>query len=146
MRQDAGSYPRLKAGRGQAASRRAPCLCHRGDDRRHTQQTRFHVTRIDRLARSLRDLQNLIYELKERGISLKATEQPIDTNTAAGKCFLDMLGVFAEFETNIRSERQREGIRRAKANGAYATAIARALGCDRASVYRLMKASAWVTK
>src|SRR5258708_39649351 len=90
-----------------------------GDDRRHTQQTRFHVTRIDRLARSLRGLQNLIYELKERGISLKATEQPIDTNTAAGKCFLDMPGVFAEFETNIRSERQREGIRRAKANGAY---------------------------
>jgi len=36
---------------------------------------------------------------------LKATEQPIDTSTAAGKCFLDMLGVFAEFETNLRRER-----------------------------------------
>ena len=34
-----------------------------------------------------------------------ATEQPIDTGTAAGKCFLDMLGVFAEFETNLRRER-----------------------------------------
>ena len=45
---------------------------------------------------------------------MKATEQPIDTNTAAGKCFLDMLGVFAEFETNIRSEGQRDGIRRAR--------------------------------
>jgi DNA invertase Pin-like site-specific DNA recombinase len=44
---------------------------------------RFHVTRIDRLARSLRDLQNLIYELKERDISLKATKQLIDTNTTA---------------------------------------------------------------
>jgi Resolvase, N terminal domain len=41
---------------------------------------------------------------------LKATEQPIDTSTAAGKCFLDMLGVFAEFETNLRRERQLEGI------------------------------------
>jgi len=35
---------------------------------------------------------------------LKATEQPIDTGTAAGKCFLDMLGVFAKFETNLRRE------------------------------------------
>ena len=41
------------------------------------------------------------------GSSLKATEQSIDTSTAAGKCFLDMLGVFAEFETNLRRERQR---------------------------------------
>jgi DNA invertase Pin-like site-specific DNA recombinase len=38
------------------------------------------------------------------GASLKATEQPIDTGTAAGKCFLDMLGVFAKFETNLRRE------------------------------------------
>jgi DNA invertase Pin-like site-specific DNA recombinase len=42
---------------------------------------------------------------------LEATEQPIDTSTAAGKCFLDMLGVFAEFETNLRRERQLEGHR-----------------------------------
>lgn len=41
----------------------------------------------------------------------------IDTATAAGKAFLDMLGVFAEFETNLRKERQMEGIERAKANG-----------------------------
>jgi DNA invertase Pin-like site-specific DNA recombinase len=47
--------------------------------------------------------------------SLKATEQPIDTSTAAGKCFLDMLGVFAEFETNLRRKRQLEGIAKAKA-------------------------------
>jgi DNA invertase Pin-like site-specific DNA recombinase len=50
---------------------------------------------------------------------LKATEQPIDTSTAAGKCFLDMLGVFAEFETNLRRERQLEGIAKAKAAGVY---------------------------
>jgi hypothetical protein len=49
---------------------------------------------------------------------LKATEQPIDT-TAAGNCFLDMLGVFAEFETNLRRERQLEGIAKAKAAGVY---------------------------
>jgi DNA invertase Pin-like site-specific DNA recombinase len=50
------------------------------------------VTRIDRLARSLRDLQNIVHDLRQRGVTLKATEQPIDTSTAAGKCFLDMLG------------------------------------------------------
>lgn len=43
----------------------------------------------------------------------------IDTSSAAGKCFLDMLGVFAEFETNLRKERQKEGIEKAKAEGKY---------------------------
>ena len=77
------------------------------------------VTRIDRLARSLRDLQNIVHELKERRVTLRATEQPIDTGTAAGKAFLDMLGVFAEFETNLRKKRQAEGIAAAKARGVY---------------------------
>lgn len=117
------------------------------------------VTRVDRLARSIKDLQDIVYILKERGVSLRATEQPIDTSTAAGKAFLDMLGVFAEFETNLRSERQREGIAAAKARGVYrgrkrsidpvevhrlrveeklgATEIARRLGIGRASVYRM---------
>ena len=75
---------------------------HRGDT--------LVVTRIDRLARSLKDLQDIVHELKGRGVALRATEQPVDTGTAAGKAFLDMLGVFAEFETNLRRERQSEGI------------------------------------
>jgi DNA invertase Pin-like site-specific DNA recombinase len=77
------------------------------------------VTRIDRLARSIGDLQDIVRALKAKGASLRATEQPIDTSTAAGKCFLDMLGVFAEFETNLRRERQAEGIAKAKAEGRY---------------------------
>ncbi len=77
------------------------------------------VTRIDRLARSIGDLQDIVRAVRSKGASLKATEQPIDTGTAAGKCFLDMLGVFAEFETNLRRERQLEGIAKAKAAGVY---------------------------
>src|SRR5215468_7960838 len=92
------------------------------------------VTRIDRLARSLRDLQDIVHELKARGIALKATEQPIDTSTAAGKAFLDMLGVFAEFETNLRRERQAEGIAKAKASGVYK---GRRPSIDRAAIMKL---------
>ena len=77
------------------------------------------VTRIDRLARSIRDLQNIVYDLDKKGVTLSATEQPIQTNTSAGKCFLDMLGVFGEFETNLRKERQMEGIAKAKEKGVY---------------------------
>jgi DNA invertase Pin-like site-specific DNA recombinase len=123
---------------------------HRGDT--------LVITRIDRLARSLKDLQDIVHELKEKGVKLKAIEQPIDT--ATGKAFLDMLGVFAEFEANLRRERQLEGIAAAKARGVYkgrkpiinateirrlsqeeklgATEIARRLGIGRASVYRVL--------
>ncbi|EMH7335224.1 MULTISPECIES: recombinase family protein [Serratia] len=118
------------------------------------------VTRVDRLARSIKDLQDIVHALNEEGITLKATEQPVDTRTAAGKAFLDMLGVFAEFETNLRRDRQLEGIAAAKARGVYrgrkpsidpaevyrlymdekmgATAIARQIGIGRASVYRVL--------
>src|SRR3954454_15643932 len=48
------------------------------------------VTRVDRLARSIGDLQDIVWELKAKGVSLRATEQPIDTGAAAGKAFLDM--------------------------------------------------------
>ena len=85
----------------------------------HPQGDVLVVTRIDRLARSIGDLQDIVRALKAKGATLRATEQPIDTSTAAGKCFLDMLGVFAEFETNLRRERQLEGIAKAKAAGVY---------------------------
>ncbi|WP_404842502.1 recombinase family protein [Colwellia sp. BRX8-9] len=67
----------------------------------------------------MRDLQNLVYDFQQKGIAIKATEQPIDTITSAGKAFLNMLGVFAEFDNNIRKERQMEGIAKAKTNGVY---------------------------
>ena len=68
------------------------------------------ITRIDRLARSVLDLQLIVKELSDKGVNLSATEQPISTKDATSKCFLDMLGVFAELETNLRKERQNEGL------------------------------------
>ena len=121
------------------------------------------VTRIDRLARSIGDLQDIVRGLKAKGVNLRATLQSVDTSTAAGKAFLDMLGVFAEFETNLRKERQAEGIAKAKAAGVYkgrkqsidvlevrklkelglgATEIASRLKIGRASVYRVLDAIA----
>ncbi|MER8472787.1 recombinase family protein [Mesorhizobium sp. M1328] len=118
------------------------------------------VTRIDRLARSLRDLQAIVDRLKAKGAHLFATEQPVDTSTAAGKAFFDMLGVFAEFETNLRRERQAEGIAAARKRGVYngrppkidraeiisrlkqghgPTRIARDLGISRGTVYQVRK-------
>ncbi|WP_343528649.1 recombinase family protein [Sphingomonas sp.] len=122
------------------------------------------VTRIDRLARSVADLEKIVAMLKERGAFLRATEQPIDTSTPAGVAFLQMLGVFAQFETAIRKERQMEGIAKAKAAGVYkgrkpsvditainalraegigATEIAKRLGIGRASVYRAFADNAY---
>ena len=120
----------------------------------------FCFTRIDRVCRNILDLQLIVKELNEKGVVLNATEQPISTKDASSKCFLDMLGVFSEFETNLRRERQLEGIARAKEKGVYqgrkakididrikllkqeglgATAIARQMKIDRTSVYRLLK-------
>ena len=123
------------------------------------------VTRIDRLARSIADLAGIVRDLETKGVTLRATEQPIDTGTAAGRAFLQMLGVFAEFETNLRRERQLEGIARAKAAGVYEgkgrpatisadrvrelsaggmgpSAIARELNISRMSVHRALKPAA----
>lgn len=77
------------------------------------------VTRIDRLARSVSDLEKIVAQLREKDAHLRATEQPIDTSTPAGIAFLQMLGVFAQFETAIRRERQMEGIAKAKQEGVY---------------------------
>jgi DNA invertase Pin-like site-specific DNA recombinase len=118
------------------------------------------VTRIDRLARSAADLLTLSKELQRKGVDLRATEQPVDTTTASGRCFFGMLGVFAQFETELRKERQLEGIAKAKAAGVYKgrpqtidvaivkqlaaegmkkAEIAKKLNIGRASVYRVLE-------
>ena len=121
----------------------------------------FLVTRLDRFARSSVDLHNIVADLVPKGVGFRCTEQSgVDTTTSSGKLMLGMLGAVAEFETEIRRERQVEGIARAKSAGVYtgrkasidhrevlqlsrlgmgATAIATQLGIGRASVYRIIK-------
>lgn len=122
------------------------------------------VTKIDRLARSTQDLLNIVSDLNKRGITLKATDQSIDNSTPAGRAFLSMLGTFAQFETELRKERQMAGIAQAKAAGKYipkgrtatidgteiitlrerglgASEIAKRLKISRASVYRAFPAA-----
>jgi len=117
------------------------------------------VTRLDRFARSARDLHNMLADLSSKGVGFRCTQQSgIDTTTSMGRLVLGILGNVAEFETALRSERQREGIEAARARGAYkggkaridparvremlsmgmgAAEVARQLGINRASVYRL---------
>lgn len=121
----------------------------------------FVVTRLDRLARSMSDLRDIVDRLMAKGVEFKAIQQgAIDTSTSGGRLMLNMLAAVAEFETDLRRERQMEGIAKAKVAGVYqgrprsidsdeisklrqaglgATAIAKQLGVGRASVYRLLR-------
>lgn len=120
------------------------------------------VTRLDRLARSITDLRQIVDRLTAKEVGFRALQQgDLDTSTSNGRLMLNMLGAFAEFEADLRRERQREGIDKAKANGIYKgrkpsvpvdevrklkaegmapTEIAKRLNVGRASVYRALAA------
>ena len=121
------------------------------------------VTKLDRLARSMRDLMNIVDKIQERQASLRIVAMNLDTTTPTGRLMLSMLGSVAQFEREMMLERQREGIAKAKAEGLYkgrkptamakagdvkalaakgtgATEIAKTLGIGRASVYRALDA------
>lgn len=83
------------------------------------QGDRLVVWKLDRLARNTLDLLQIVQTLEGKGAALEILDQRIDTSVASGKAFIQMLGVFAEFENNLRRERQMAGIAKAKTAGKY---------------------------
>jgi DNA invertase Pin-like site-specific DNA recombinase len=75
------------------------------------------VTRLDRLARSTLHLCQIAEELKRKQVHLQVLDQNIDTGDATGRLLFNMLGAIAQFETEIRAERQRDGILKAQERG-----------------------------
>jgi DNA invertase Pin-like site-specific DNA recombinase len=120
------------------------------------------ITKLDRLARSTLDLTQIAEDLKTRGVELVVIDQNIDTSTPTGKLLFNMLASIAEFENDIRRERQSDGIAKAKdhgvkfgakaklsdqqlsemklkrANGVLVKDIMSEYGLSKASVYRLL--------
>ena len=118
------------------------------------------VYKLDRLGRSTRDVLNLVHELEQRGASLRVIEPAVDTSGPMGRMVLTVLGMVAEMELGFIKERQAAGIAKAKAEGVYrgrpakidherikqlkaqgigATEIAKAVGCKRAFIYKVLK-------
>jgi DNA invertase Pin-like site-specific DNA recombinase len=118
------------------------------------------VTKLDRLARSVKDLLDIIEQIKAKNANLKIIAMNLDTASPTSRLMLNILGSVAQFEREIMLERQREGIARAKGAGKYKgraptarakaeqvkaelgagmkpTAIAKKLGLSRSSVYRV---------
>jgi DNA invertase Pin-like site-specific DNA recombinase len=75
------------------------------------------ISRLDRMARSVLDLAKIAELLKKKGVALRVVDQAIDTGTSEGKLMFSLLAGFAEFENDIRAERQADGIAKAKEKG-----------------------------
>lgn len=78
-----------------------------------------YIHDFSRLARSTKDLLDIVEKLKEKNVTLVSNKESVDTSTPTGKLMLTMIGAIAEFERENMLERQREGIQIAKRNGAY---------------------------
>jgi DNA invertase Pin-like site-specific DNA recombinase len=122
------------------------------------------VCKLDRMARSLRELLNISADLETRGVNLRVLDQAIDTSTPAGRLLYQVLGSVAEFERSLAIERTRESVEhrrrtggnlggrhksytaeqhrlglRLKAEGESVSGVARALGISRATAGRLLQ-------
>jgi len=75
------------------------------------------ISRLDRMARSVLDLARIAELLEKKGVSLKVLDQSIDTSTSEGRLMFSLLSAFAQFEADIRAERQADGIRLAQEKG-----------------------------
>lgn len=79
----------------------------------------FVVTRLDRLACSVGDLNQIVSRFKRKRVGLKIMDMPIDTTTPTGRLLMNRMGSLAQFERELMFERQREGIAKAKAEGKF---------------------------
>jgi DNA invertase Pin-like site-specific DNA recombinase len=119
------------------------------------------VTKLDRLARSMKHLLEIVDTIKRKGASLRILDMGLDTNSSTSELIMHMLGAVAQWERTRMLERQKEGIAKAKAEGKFkgrkptarlkseriielknkgvrAAEIAHRLGIGRASVYRVL--------
>ena len=131
-------------------------FCREGDT--------FLCTKLDRLARSITHLGEIVTELERKGVALRILNLNLDSSTPTGRLMLNLLGSVAQFEREILLERQREGIEKAKREGRYRgrkptarmkaeqiknvlgagmkpSQVARQLAIGRASVYRIKDAA-----
>ena len=123
------------------------------------------ITKLDRLARSTRDLLNILNRLDQKQVKLHVIDQQIDTSTPAGMLLVTMLGAIAAFENDLRRERQSDGIafarrrgvqfgrksvlndeqisemRQKRSEGVKIVDLMRVYGVSKASVYRSLGAS-----
>ena len=122
------------------------------------------VTKLDRLARSVSHLCEIVRQLEAKGVSLRVMDMGLDSGTPTGRLMVNLLGSIGQFEREVMLERQKVGIAKAKAEGKYkgrkptarlqaedikrlsgrglgAVEIAKELGISRSSVYRGLEAA-----
>ncbi len=126
-------FEEKRSGTSNARPELAACLTYLRDGDTLT------VTRLDRLARSTLHLCQIAETLREKGVTLKVLDQSIDTSDATGRLLFNMLGAIGQFETEIRAERQMDGIAKAKENGV-AFGRKRALTDEQVEVLRSARA------
>lgn len=77
------------------------------------------VCKLDRLARSVKDLNDITQTIEAKGAGLKVLDMALDTTTASGRMMMNVIGSVAQFERELMLERQRIGIQKAKEEGKY---------------------------
>ena len=100
----------------------------------------LHVHSLDRLGRSLQDLQRIVSELVAKGVTVQFHKENMtfnkDNNGSMGKLLFQILGAFAEFEKNLVKERQAEGIAQAKAEGRHLGRSPKLSGEQKENLYK----------
>jgi DNA invertase Pin-like site-specific DNA recombinase len=96
------------------------------------------ISRLDRMARSVLDLAKIADTLQRKGIALRVLDQAIDTASPEGRLMFSLLGAFAQFENDIRAERQTDGIAKAKEKGV-SFGRRRALTADQCERIRMLR-------